>query len=126
MVRLNLFSGHRISGKTREAKASLQQIQSVYENMKLGIRVETQQAFLQALSTWKQIQVAETSVRQSEESLRIVKNRYKNGLLTIVGLMDAEVALQQARIRHFRSLHDYKISRIMLAKAAGIIDIDFH
>lgn len=125
VVRLNLFSGRRISGKTREAEASLQQIRAISENMKLGIRVETQSAFLQALSAWKQIHVAETAVNLAEESLRIVKNRYKNGLLTIVGLLDAEVVLQQARIRHFRSMHDYKVSRIMLTKAAGIIDIDF-
>jgi len=125
VVRLNLFSGRRISGKTREAEASLQQIRAISENMELGIRVETQSAFLQALSAWKQIHVAKTAVNQAEESLRIVKNRYKNGLLTIVGLLDAEVALQQARIRHFRSMHDYKVSRIMLTKAAGTIDIDF-
>ena len=125
VVRLNLFSGRRISGKTREAEASLQQIRSVGENMELVIRVEIQSAFLQALSAWKQIHVAKTAVNQAEESLRIVKNRYKNGLLTIVGLLDTEVALQQARIRHFRSMHDYKVSRIMLTKAAGTIDIDF-
>jgi outer membrane protein TolC len=69
--------------------------------------------------------VAQTAVAQAEEALRIVRNRYKSGLLTIVSLLDAEVALQQARTRHFRSMHDYKVARINLALAAGTIDTDF-
>ena len=87
-----------------------------------GIRVETREAYLSAQSAWQRIQVAQTAVDQAEEGLRIVMNRYQNGLLTIVGVLDAEVADQQARTLHFKALHDYKVARINLAKASGIID----
>jgi outer membrane protein TolC len=125
VARINLFSGHRISSKTKEAMAFLRQVRSTIKAMELGVRVETQKAFLQTQSAWKQIQVAQTAVAHAEEALRIVRNRYKSGLLTIVSLLDAEVALQQARTRHFRSMHDYKVARINLALAAGTIDTDF-
>jgi outer membrane protein TolC len=52
-------------------------------------------------------------------------NRYQNGLLTMVSVLDAEVADQQARTLHFKALHDYKIARINLARASGIIDENF-
>jgi outer membrane protein TolC len=89
------------------------------------VRVETEQAFLEARSAWQRIAVAEKAVEQAEEGLRIVKNRYNSGLLTIVDLLDSEVTLQRARTRHFQSLHDYKVARIRLALAAGVLDEDF-
>ena len=65
------------------------------------------------------------AVDQAEESLRIVKNRYKNGLVTMVTLLDAEEARQQAHTNYFKALHDYKVARIELALASGTINTDF-
>ncbi len=70
--------------------------------------------------------MAQTAADQAEEGLRIVKNRYNSGLLTIVGLLDAEEARQQAHTNYFKALHDYKVARIDLALASGTIDTDFH
>lgn len=125
LARINLFSGYRISARNKEAKAAFNQVRSMIEAKKLEINVETQKSFLETQSAWKQIQVTRSAVAQSEEALRIVQNRYKNGLLTYVSLLDAETALKQARMRHFKSLFDYKVARIHLAKSAGVIDRDF-
>jgi TolC family type I secretion outer membrane protein len=121
-LNLNLYSGSRLSARAREARALLQAVEARLRDMELGIRVQTRQAFLQSRSTWEAIQVAKISVSQAEEGLRIVKNRYKNGLVTMVDLLDSEVALQQARTHLFRRLHDYKVSSTRLALAAGTID----
>lgn len=125
MVQLNLFSGQRISAMTAEAKAMLSKIKSLRQGMVLGIRVETQKAFFQAQSTWQSIAVAQGAVAQAEEGLRITGNRYQNGLLTLVSLLDAQVAYQQASTQLFKALHDYKVARIELALAAGVIDGTF-
>jgi outer membrane protein len=93
--------------------------------MELNVGVQARESFLRAQSAWQRIQVAKTAVDQAEEGLRIVRNRYNNGLLTIVSLLDAETAYQQARTNHFKALHDYKVARIELALAAGTIDPDF-
>ena len=93
--------------------------------MELGIRVQTKQAFLLAQSNWKQIQVTQTTIEHAQEGLRIISNRYKNGLLTIVSLMDADVSLHRAQTRHFQSLHDYRVAKINLELAAGTIDTNF-
>ncbi len=119
---LNLYSGSRLSARAREAKALLKAIEAQLRDMELGIRVQTRQAFLESRSSWQAIGVARIAVSQAEEGLRIVKNRYKNGLVTMVDLLDSEVALQQARTHLFRRLHDYKVSSTKLALAAGTID----
>ncbi|RPJ11559.1 MAG: TolC family protein [Desulfobacteraceae bacterium] len=125
VMRLNLYSGERISGKTREASALLEKIRAVKNELQLGINIQVRQAYYQAESSFKRIKAAQASVLEAEESLRIVRNRYENGLLTIVSLMDAESALKQARTSHLKALHDYNIAAVQLKLAAGIINDSF-
>jgi TolC family type I secretion outer membrane protein len=124
-LQLPLYTGHRISGRSAEAKAVLSSIGAMRNGMELAIRMETQKAFYNAQSSWQSIQVAQTGVSQAEEALRIVFNRYTNGLLAMISLLDAQTALQQAQTQHFKAMHDYKVARISLALAAGIIDGEF-
>jgi multidrug efflux pump subunit AcrA (membrane-fusion protein) len=119
VVTLNIFSGDRTSAKVREAKAALRQIQALRRKLKQRVLVETRQAYLQADSAWRRIHVARAAVAQAEEALRIVRNRYKNGLFTIVDLLNAELALQQAHTNHLRAIHDYKVSTANLMLAAA-------
>jgi len=125
MMRVNLYSGDRMSAKTRESEAMLGRIRAMRDDMAAGVEVQARQAFLQAQSAWNRISVAETAVSQSEEGLRIVRDRYENGLLTLVSLLDAELALQSARTNRYRSLHDYLAARIQLSLAAGTLDTNF-
>ncbi len=126
LVSINLFSGQRLSAKTREARAVLLEVNAVQREMEQGIRVETKAAFLQTESAWKRIQVARSAVDQAEEALRIVCNRYNSGLLTIIELLDAELALQQTRTSHFKAIGDYKVAVVGLYLAAGTLDENFH
>ncbi|MDH3358562.1 MAG: TolC family protein, partial [Desulfobacteraceae bacterium] len=126
VVRVNIFSGNRISEETKAAKSMMSRLQEMQKSMALGIKVQTREAFLKAKSARERIQVVKISVDQAEESLRIVRNRYKNGLITMVTLLDAEEARQQAHTNYFKALHDYKVARIELALASGTIDTDFH
>lgn len=125
MLRVNLYSGDRISAKTRESEAMLSRIRAMRNDTAAGIEVQTRQAFLQAQSAWNRISVAEAAVSQSEEGLRIVRDRYENGLLTLVSLLDAEVALQSAHNNRYRSLHDYLAARIQLSLATGTLDTNY-
>lgn len=125
MMRVNLYSGDRLSAKTRESEAMLSRIQAMRNDMAAGIEVQARQAFLQAQSAWNRISVAEAAVSLSEEGLRIVRDRYENGLLTLVSLLDAEVALQSAHTNRYRSLHDYSAARIQLSLASGTLNTDF-
>ncbi len=125
VLQVNLYSGQRISAQAAEAKALLAKTQAMQKALALGVRVETQRSYFQAQSAWQSIQVARTAVEQAREGLRIVTNRYENGLLTIVDLLDAQVALQQAQTQHFKALYDYQVARAELALAVGTIDESF-
>ncbi len=125
VISFNLFSGYRDSAKTREAEASLREVKALRRYLSQQVSIETKQAFLLAQSAWRRIRVAEAAVDQAEEALRIISNRYREGLLTILDLLNGELAVQQARTNRFRSLHDYQAARVQLALAVGQLDETF-
>ncbi|HYQ60374.1 MAG TPA: TolC family protein, partial [Desulfatiglandales bacterium] len=125
LLRFNLFSGFESEWRVQEATANLQQVKAVIRQFEQGIEVETKRAFLQTQSAFERIKVAEAAVGQAEESLRIVRNRYENGLFTIVDLLDTETALQQARSHYLRSNYDYTIAMAQLYLAVGAMDENF-
>ncbi len=119
---LPLYTGGRISAAIREAQNNLKQTDAMVRGLNQQICGETRQAFFNAKSSWERIPVSKAAVGQAEESLRIVKNRYDNGLFTITDLLDAEVAVQQSLMNHLKSLHDYKAASTRLSLAAGSIE----
>jgi len=121
VVSVPLFTGGRISAKIREAGINLKQTQAMLRAMEHQVCAETRQAFFNAQSAWARIRVARAAIGQSEESLRIVRNRYQNGLFTITDLLDAEVMVQQSLTRHLKAIHDYKAAVTRLDLAAGTI-----
>ena len=111
-----------MSAKEREANALHQAAKADVNGGELRVRMETRQAFFQARSARESVRVTQSAIEQSEENLRIIRNRYNSGLETIVTLLDSEVALQQSRTNHFRKLHDYQVAATRLLLATGTID----
>lgn len=126
VMRMNLFSGYRITEKTKASRYLLNRIQEMKKSLELGIRNRTRESFLNVETARERINVTQTAIGQAEEGLKIVKNRYRNGLVTIVSLLDAEVAKQKAHIGYLKAIHDYKMARIELGLAAGTINDNFH
>jgi outer membrane protein TolC len=122
VVSLNLFSGLAPYAKVAEAQAGLRQVQALRRQMESQVFLEVRQAYSQTASAFQRISVAHQAVLQAEEALRIVANRYGGGLLTIVDLLTAEAALQQARTAQARALHDYTVGKTHLRLTAGVLD----
>ncbi|MEW6667801.1 MAG: TolC family protein [Thermodesulfobacteriota bacterium] len=125
VMRFNIFSGLGTEAKVHEALANLQQMKAMVRQLELAVEVETRRAFSQARSARDRIKVAEAALNQAEEGIRIVRNRYESGLFTIVNLLDAEVALQQARTNYLRSIYDQKVAAAQLDLAAGVMNETF-
>ena len=123
IMRFNLFSGFDAQSKGKEA--DVRRTQTMAQQLEQDIKVETRQAFLRAQSAYGCIGVAKAAVAQADEGLRVARDHYENGLSTIVNLLDAEVALQQARNNYLRSLHDFKVAMARLNLAAGTVDETF-
>jgi outer membrane protein TolC len=121
MIEVALFSGFQDVSRTREARAAVEAVRAARSDLVAGIEVEARQAFYETASARERIGVAESAVGLAEENRRIVSDRYQSGLLTIVELMDAETALQEARTNRYQALYDYRASYVRLQLAAGMM-----
>jgi outer membrane protein len=93
--------------------------------MKQQVRLETEQAYRDVLSAEKRISAAKVAVELSDEALRIVRNRYDTGLIPLVSLLDAELALYRSNNNYYQALKDHMQSRARLGLAVGKLDEGF-
>lgn len=121
LLELELFSGFRTRARVREAKAGVENAKAMLRGLKLEIEVEVRQSYHRAKSALAQTRVALSAIEQAEETLRIVRNRYESGLFHLVQLLDAETALQRARLNHIRALHQFRVAEARLALASGMV-----
>ena len=89
------------------------------EHMAQMIRLQVQKAFLDLETAARRIAVSEQAVTQAEESVRIIRNRYKEGLATVTDLLRVETALTVAKGNHLRALFDQRVGAINLELQVG-------
>jgi outer membrane protein TolC len=58
-------------------------------------------------------------VDQAEESQRIIHNRYKAGVTTIVEVLDADTALLSAQLAALQARYDHNLAQVELDFALG-------
>ena len=71
------------------------------------------------LRSKESISVANDNVKQAEENYRVTDQQFKNGLTLNSELLDAEVALLQAKTNYVQSLVDYELAVAQLEKSVG-------
>ena len=105
--------------QTDQAQSQRAQAYDAMGQLKDGITLEVTQNYLYQKQSIERIAVARQGVRQAEENYRITDEKFKKGLALNSDLLDAEVALLQARINQTQSLVDYELAEARLEKAIG-------
>lgn len=121
-ITMNLFTGFYTPAKSKEALHLLDAVKAGRRGMKQKIRLETEQAYYALQSAEARIDTAKAAVAESEEAMRIILNRYDNGQVAVISLLDAETALYRAKNNYFQALKDQVQARAQLALAAGTLD----
>ncbi len=125
MANLNIFRGGYDKAKYDKAMADYERIHFLRLRMESGIKLQVKQAYLKIKTAAQQIKVAQKAVEQAKESLRIVKDRYKNRLTTMVDVLDREVALKSAEVRLTQALYNYETGLAKLRFAIGKLSKEF-
>jgi len=105
--------------QANQAQAQLAQAQEGLSMMKDGVMLEVTQSYLGVNQFKERKAVAEQGVQQAEENYRVTDDKYKIGMTSNSELLDAEVALLQARLNLTQSLVDYALSMARLSRAIG-------
>lgn len=105
--------------QTNQAQAQLEQAKDGLAQLRDGITLEVTQSYLNYNQSKKRIAVAEKGVAQAEENYRITNEKFKGGLTLNSDLLDAEVAMLQAKWNYVQALVDHELADAKLQKAIG-------
>ncbi len=114
----------------KESKHALETAATTYEQKKINfdqlienVKLEVKIAHQELIQADELITASEKNVEQAKEALSIAQVSYDNGLNTNLEIMDAQLALTQAKTNYFQSLHDYGVAFAKLEKSMGIARI---
>lgn len=93
-----LWSGGLNKAKRNKAQSDLQASESREETLRLQHQFEIQKAKLELTEARLRSEMAAETVRLAEESLRLTRHRYEQGLGIVNQLLDAETAQTKARM----------------------------
>ena len=119
-ISMEVFDGGSTSRKVKDAEIGLAEAQEMLLKAKDGIELEIRQAYLNVIAAKEQIETAAATVEQAEEAYKIAVVRYTSGVGINLDVLDAELALNQAKINHITALYNYNIGLAILEKAIGI------
>ena len=67
------------------------------ESATKDIKYQLKESYVRRDEAGKHLEVARNAVQDAEETVRLLTRRYENSLATLVELLDAQTALNQAR-----------------------------
>ena len=119
-VDMNVFDGGQTSGKIRQAKAELAQVQEILHKASLGISLEVEQARLAHDDARERLEVSAKTVEQAEESASLTRARFEKGAVLIADVIGVEGRLIEARMRRAVAAADERIALADLRRALGL------
>ncbi|EIW15968.1 MULTISPECIES: TolC family protein [Pelosinus] len=106
----------QIKKSNSEVEKSLQ----TAKQTKDAVQLEVRQAYLNMIEAEKRISTSQVTVEQAEEDFKIAQVRYSAGVGTNTDVIDAQVALTQAKNNYIQAMYDFNTSKANLTKAMGV------
>lgn len=119
-----LFEGKRAQEQEAEARHMAEAARAGERQATNAVQLDVKMARSEFQAATERIAVGEASVSQAEESLRIIRNRYQNGLANITDLLRAQTALLDARTRRLAAIYDQRLAAVRIEQAAGLLNGD--
>lgn len=119
-VSMNVFDSGVTWSKINGAKADLAVAEETYRDTVDAVNLDVRNCYLNLREAEKRIGTTETAVSQAEEDYRIAQVRYMAGVGTNTDVLDAQVALTQAKTNYLQAMYDYNTSKTDLENAMGV------
>jgi outer membrane protein len=117
-LRIDLFARDR-EARLSGQKAALSKVEAAKEMAEDNIRLDVRRAWLDHDASRQMLDVSRASVQQAQEALRIMRDRYETGLVTITDLLRAEDAERASRTDYWQSVYHYIVSYAAVELASG-------
>lgn len=110
----DLFQGSKRIGKAQKSKAEFKKSQLEYSQYVSQSNLELNKARRAYLDAENKLRLTSLSLKQSEESLRIRTNRFKEGLEKTSDLLMAETQFAQKQLEYYQTIFEYNYAQAYL------------
>ena len=114
-----LFDGNRTRAQVAESQVALRTVEEQASDMEKGFGLEIAQGLADVQSIEDKIAIETTKIEYAEKALKIADERYRNGLLSMTELVDAQNSLDTARLNYLQLVYNHILGRFSLLKASG-------
>ena len=119
-VGLNIFDSGVTTSKIHGAEADLAKAHETYRDTVDAVNLDVRSNYLNLREAEKRIDTTKLAVSQAEEDYRIAQLRYMNGVGTNTDVLDAQVALTDAKTNYLQAMYDYNTCKTNLETAIGV------
>ena len=106
---------HAIKRKKIEHQKAVEQLE---DNAQL-LKIRMQNAWNGVEESYQQLQLAQRSIEQADENLRLNRNYYRAGTSKMSDLLEAQLLYQQALDKHTDAFADYQNKLLEYKQATG-------
>jgi outer membrane protein len=118
-IRWNLFRGLEDKAQLKEARSGQEKLRQELRSLEDRIVLEIEEAVVGVATGRESLMVTRERVSQAEESLRIIRKRYGEGLTNVVELEKAELVVSGSRLEWLQAIHDLRIALARLKHVTG-------
>ncbi len=106
----NIFSGGSTKAKIKSATANERKREYELKSQVEKIKLEIKEALYDIDTAKRHIEVMEKTILQTDETHRIIRERYNNGLSLMVELISSETTMKDANLNYIKAVYDYRLA----------------
>jgi outer membrane protein len=115
----NLWDWGTTKAQATQAESQYEQTKDSYNTLKDAVTLDVTQNYYNLIKAKEKVLVTQQTVSQAEENYRVTDEKFKQGLTLNSELLDAEVALVQAKTNYAQSIVEYELAKAQIERATG-------
>ncbi len=113
----NIFDGGANKADVAKLNYQIKSLEFSYQNLKDAIALMIRSYYTNAKSLEKILKAQEANLKLARRAYKMAETQYKEGYLTSLDVINAQVQYSQARLNYLKTLIQYQISLIQLEYA---------
>ena len=118
-LKWDIFDGGVIRNNANAMMQKAESLSDMQSDTASIITLQVRQAWLEVGETQTRIAVTREATQQAEENLRVVKDRYREGVGTNTEVLDAETLRTKSYNNYYNAVYDAVMANIRLQYATG-------
>lgn len=117
----NFWDWNQTEGRVLAAQASARQAELDLDELDLRIASEVRQALSSVEEAEQLVEASRKVVEQAREALDLAEDRFSVGTVIQLDVLEAQVALTEARLNELQALHDHAVAVARMEQAIGTV-----